>query len=79
MSKQIYDLNKPEDIEELNRVGFLDEEDLYEVPEEYFDESEDSETEDYVETRSSDSETDHEIDNDEPEDEEPQENCFLGM
>ncbi|KAJ8914718.1 hypothetical protein NQ315_017428 [Exocentrus adspersus] len=68
-----------DDIEELNRVGFLDNEDSNKIPAEDFGESEDSDTEDYVETRSVDSNTDHEITDDEDIEDEQHYNFFLGQ
>lgn len=78
MSKRTYNLNNLEDIEELNRFAFVDEE-LNQSSGEEFGDSDDSETEDYIESRSTDSETDHEFSDVEEEDELlPQENCFIG-
>lgn len=68
MKKTVFDLNKPQDIDELNRLAFDDDLDESIIPnqdEDDLEESDDSETEDHLETRSIDSDTDHEI---EPED-----------
>lgn len=67
MSKWIYYIKKAKDIEELNRLDLADEEELDLIPDEEIGESEDSETENYMETRATDSETDHEITDDEGE------------
>ncbi|XP_057652381.1 piggyBac transposable element-derived protein 4-like [Diorhabda carinulata] len=55
MSTKIYDFSKPEDIEELTSLAFSEDENLQED----VDNSDESETEDHVETRSVDSEIDH--------------------
>lgn len=59
--KQVFDLNNPQDIDELNRLIFDDDaDDNVTLDEDFIIESEESETEDHLETRSIDSDTDHE-------------------
>ncbi|XP_057662491.1 piggyBac transposable element-derived protein 4-like [Diorhabda carinulata] len=55
MSTKIYDFSKPEDIEDLTSLAFSEDENLQED----VNDSDESEKEDHVETRSVDSETDH--------------------
>ncbi|XP_072397676.1 uncharacterized protein [Diabrotica undecimpunctata] len=69
MSNRIYKLDNPADVEELNRLVFEEGEcDTNTLPQEDFDESDESSTEDYLETRSMNSDTDHEIDDVDTED-----------
>ncbi|XP_066154290.1 uncharacterized protein [Euwallacea fornicatus] len=70
MDKKRFNLNSTDDIEELNRLVFEEMEKSVTIADENFDESDDSEMEDYVEERLVDSDTDHEIDSQEECDEE---------
>lgn len=78
MSKRIYDLSNPVDIEELNRLAFEDEAEPGEIPEDDIEESDDSGGEDHVDVRSVDSETDHEMSDEESEGEEQTQNDYFG-
>lgn len=78
MSDRIYDLSNPRDIEELNRLAFVDEVEPGVIPEDNIEDSDDSEDEDYVDVRSVDSETDHEISDDDTEGEEQPQNDYFG-
>lgn len=71
-TKKFFDFSKPEDIEEAHRLIFEEDDVSVEVPDENFDESDESDSDDQVETRSVDSNTDHEISDDEGESEEPE-------
>ncbi|XP_066149734.1 uncharacterized protein [Euwallacea fornicatus] len=70
MDKKRFNLNSTDDIEELSRLVFEEMEKSVTIADENFDESDDSEMEDYVEERLVDSDTDHEIDSQEEGDEE---------
>lgn len=77
MSKKCYNLDNAADVEELNRLVFEEIDESRTTPIENFDESDESETEDHVETRDTDSDTDHEIDDqDENEGDENQEATY---
>lgn len=77
-SKKFFDLSKPEDIEEVHRLIFEEGESNVDVPEEDFQESDESYSEDVVETRSADSNTDHDITDDEVEEPEAHDSYFSG-
>ncbi|KAF5290729.1 hypothetical protein FQA39_LY14648 [Lamprigera yunnana] len=69
----------PKDVEEL-RLMFEDDETNVVAQNDNFDESDESDSKDHVETRSVDSETDHEISDDEDTEEPEQEdNIFFGL
>lgn len=79
--KNYFDLNNPQDIDELNRLAFDDDNDENYLPDLDLDESDESETEDNLETRSVESDTDHELDLEEIDDannEEISDNFYSG-
>lgn len=82
MYKKVYNLDKQEDIDELNRLIFEENlDDNADVPQEELDEQSESENEDILETRSVDSDTDHEVDEEgleEVETEEESGNFYMG-
>ncbi|KAF5283019.1 hypothetical protein FQA39_LY04890 [Lamprigera yunnana] len=78
-AKKLFNFSKPEDVEELQRLMFEDDETNVVAQNEDFDESDESDSNDHVETRSVDSETDREINGDEDTEEPEQENnIFFG-
>ncbi|KAI4469376.1 hypothetical protein MML48_1g00096 [Holotrichia oblita] len=76
-TKNYFDLSKQEDIDEIQRLIFEENEASDDVLAEDFGESDESDTDDRIEMRSVDSNTDHEISDDEEEIAEAETDDFL--